>query len=262
MRRGVVALLVALVLAPEAAAKGDVAVALCGASGCAQVAADAPARSALAWPHLESVPPPPVGDFFRLRFAVRGGAPRVGYYVPDAGLLALVDGGGLRTGVEGVATWTRVPPAGAAALRRALEGLEPFPAPRLTSAEIGFRPVAEPRGYLELYGVEPAGRAVPAPGDWTPIVLGADRPNPWTDGTTRLAYSPSTRQLRRGQEVVRLPEAIAAAVEARAPLAEARPRAWLGAAGGAALALVLVGLAALSVRGARRAPRRRSPAAT
>ena len=80
MRRGVVALLVALVLAPEAAAKGDVAVALCGASGCAQVAADAPARSALAWPHLESVPPPPVGDFFRLRFAVRGGAPRVGYY--------------------------------------------------------------------------------------------------------------------------------------------------------------------------------------
>jgi hypothetical protein len=260
MSRGVAALLLALVLAPASAAKGTVAVTVCGANGCAEVGGDAEARTALAWPNLESVAPPPREAFYSLRFESQlDGGPEAGYYVPNAGLLAVVDAEGVRTGVDGVVTWTPVPGAARAALAEAVEDLRPTGEPRLTGAEIGFRPVEEPRGYLELFDVEPAGPApAPAPGDWTPIVLEADRPNPWTNGT-RLAYSPSTKALRRGQEILRLPDEIASDLDARAPLAE--PRVWRGALAGAAVALVLL-LVAVAARGGRRAPRPRSPAAT
>lgn len=235
---------------------------VCGASGCTELVADAPARTALAWPHLESVPPPAVDAFYSLRFGASGGAPRTGYYVPGAGLLAVVDDGGLRTGVDGVATWTAVPAAALGALRRAVAELRPFPRPTLTGGEIGYRRIEDVNGYLDLFSVEGHGPAAPAPADWQPIVLSGDRPNPWTDGATRLLYSPSTKQLRRGQEIVRLPAGIAADVAARAPLAGTDVRVWRDAAVGAAVALVLLGVAALAVRAARRGPRRRSPAAT
>jgi hypothetical protein len=246
----------ALALPAEAAAKGDVAVTVCGANGCSEVVGDVAARSALAWPNLESVAPPPVDAFYSLRFeGDRGSGPKVGYYVPRHGLLAVVDAEGARTGVDGVATWTAVPEAAHSALAQAVEGLRPAGEPRLTGAEIGFRPVDEPRGYLELFEIEAAGPGPPpAPGDWTPIVLEADRPNPWTDAT-RLAYSPSTKALRRGQEILRLPDDVAANLEARAPLEGARV--WRGAFAGAAVALILV-LVAVASRAARRAPRRRS----
>lgn len=261
MRRWVVALLVALVLATEAAAKGDVAVTVCGVSDCVAVEGSARARSSLARPNAESVPPPRIGEFYSLRFVAAGSAPNVGYYVPEAGLLVVIDEAGARTGVDGVATWTAVPAAGAAALAQAVDGLRPFPEPELTGAEVDFEPVADPSGYLDLFEVESAGDAVPSPGDWAPIVLSADRPNPWTDGT-RLSYSPTGKLLRRGQEIVPLPAAVARDLEARAPLAEPGRQPWLGALIGAALALALVAFVAWFAKGVRRAPRRRSPAAT
>jgi hypothetical protein len=255
VRRGVVALLIALVLPAEAGAKGDVAVTVCGASGCVDVAGSAQARSSLAHPEVESVAPSGVGEYYSLRFV--GAYPSRGYYVPGARLLVTVDRAGARTGVDGVATWTPVPAAGEQALARAVRGLRPFGEPRLTSAEVGFEPVANARGYLGLFDLETTGAAVPVRGDWRPIVLGADRPNPWTDGT-RLSYSPSGKLLRRGQEILRLPDEVARDLDARAPLADDGGRAWTGALVGAALALALVCLAAAVLRGVRRAPRRRS----
>jgi hypothetical protein len=259
VRRGVLALLVALVLPAEAGAKGNVSVTVCGASGCVAVQGSARARSSLAHPHVESVPPPPVGEFYSLRFV--GAYPSRGYYVPGAELLVTIDRAGARTGVDGVATWTPVPAAGAEALERAIGGLRPFREPALTGAEVGFEAVEDARGYLRLFELESAGAAVPARGDWRPIVLSADRANPWTDGT-RLSYSPSGNLLRRGQEIVRLEDAVAADLAARAPLADGGRTRWSGAFIAATLALALVCLAAAVARGARRGPRRRSLGAT
>jgi hypothetical protein len=260
VRRAAVALLLVLALPAEAGAKGDVAITVCGASGCAPVEGSAGVRIALAEPRSESVPPPPVGGFYSLRFAGNG-EPGVAYYVPEGRLLATIDDAGDRTGVEGVATWTRVPTAGADALARTVRGLRPFGEPVVTGAEVGYESVDDPSGYLGLFELGARGAAVPARLDWKPVVLTADRPNPWTDGT-RLAYSPSGKVLRRGQELVRLPDAVVADLEARAPLAagaggESR---WKGALVGGAAALAVVGVVAV-VRGARRALRRPSPAA-
>jgi hypothetical protein len=258
MRRGVVALLLVLALPAEAGAKGDVAITVCGASGCAMVEGSAGVRSVLAHPREESIAPPPVAEFYSVRFAGEGD-PRVGYYVPGAGLLATIDDAGERTGVEGVATWTRVPADGAEALARTVRGLRPFPEPVVRSAEVGYERVADPSGYAGLFELEPERASVPTRWDWKPIVLAADRPNPWTNGT-RLAYSPSGKVLRRGQELVRLPDGVVADLEARAPLGGRADSRWKGALVGAASALLLVGLVA-AVRGVRRAPRRPSPAA-
>jgi hypothetical protein len=258
VRRGVLALLVALVLPAEAGAKGDVAVTVCGASGCVAVEGSARARSSLAHPDVESVSPPPVGEYYSLRFA--GAYPSHGYYVPRDRLLVTIDRAGARTGVDGVATWTPVPAAGAEALARAVRDLRPFQEPEVTRAEVGFEPVANPRGYLRLFEIESTGAAVPLRGDWRPIVLTADRPNPWTDGT-RLQYSPSGKLLRRGQEIVRLDDAVADDLEARAALTDGGRTAWIGALVGAVLALALVFLVAAVARAARRALRRPSPAA-
>jgi hypothetical protein len=261
MRRRVLVLLVALVLPAEAAAEGYVSVTVCGASGCVAVEGSPSARSSLAHPDVESVPPPPVGAYYSLRFA--GADPSRGYYVPQARLLVTIDRAGARTGVDGVATWTPLPAAASEALARAVRDLRPFAQPELTGAEIGFEPVADPRGYLRLFEVESTGATVPVRGDWRPIILSADRPNPWTSGT-RLSYSPSGKLLRRGQEIVRLPDETAADLEARNSLADADAGGggwWRGALVGAAAALVLLGVG-VAARGARRAPRPRSPAAT
>ena len=253
-----VALLLALVLPAEAGAKGDVAVTVCGASGCVAVEGNPSARSSLAHPDVESVPPPPAGEYYSLRFV--GGYPGRGYYVPQGRLLVTIDRAGARTGVDGVATWTPVPAAGAAAIARAVRNLRPFARPELTGGEIGFEPIADPSGYLRLFEVESTAAALPLGLDWRPIILTADRPNPWTDGT-RLSYSPSGKVLRRGQEIVRLPDAMARDLDARSPLGGGASG-WNGALVGAALGLALVCLVAAIARGARRAPRRHSPAAT
>jgi hypothetical protein len=140
-------------------------------------------------------------------------------------------------------------------LRRLATRVEPFPAPVLTGATVDGRTVSgDPSTYLQLFDAESAGAAITGDEEWLPIELASRTKSPWTNDAVYVAYSPSAKLLRRGTETIRLPDRLAADVEAARALGDGGAGVpWLLVAGLAAAA----GAVAAAFAGLRRVRRRR-----
>jgi hypothetical protein len=154
--------------------------------------------------------PPPIGDYFVLEPSnYRSQSQANQAFGPVTPAFFVPDGGVLRARADPLQlapqAWLQMSPGTKAALREALRGLEPFPAPRLTEALIAGREAGDPDDYRDLYDAFPAVRE-PFPigrGPATAIVLRSDPRSPWTDGHNRLAYYRDLGLLSRDGQWVR-----------------------------------------------------------
>jgi hypothetical protein len=189
--------------------------------------------------------PPPIGDYFVLEpsnYRSEGQANQAfgpvtpAFFVPDGGVLrARADPLQLAPQV-----WLQVSPGMESALREALSGLDPFPAPRLTEVLIAGREAGHPNDYRDLYDAFPAARE-PVPngrGPATAIVLRSDRPTPWTDGHNRVAYYRDLELLSRDGEWVRTSSGLSDRIDD--PAASGADPPW-GRIGGTLGPLVVLG---------------------
>lgn len=205
----VMALACALVLAPQASAKGPVSA--CGQNGCASVGTE---EAAIAWwggAYSSHVAPAAPAPFFALRFGSVYEDP-VAYWVPSAGELRVVS-------AAGPAVWVRPSAADVAALTRATASLQPLSAPATATVSVDSRRV--PRGattYLRLLTAGAAvARASGAKG-WLPIDFRGGE-TPWTDAYSWLWISRARGYLKRPDgDVQRIPTSLANRIRHRLPL--------------------------------------------
>jgi hypothetical protein len=245
--------LAALALAAPGLAKEPKSATVCGPDGCATTNDSRQLLNLIA-DNGTTPPPPPAGEYYKVTMTID--------VPPDAGVAPKVEwwytasGGGLLRAVQkdpsGVTAWYPLTATGTAFMERLTRDVKPFPLPRVTSATIGGKPVADPSSYLALFGQETTGSARVAAGDWQDIVFSGPA-SPWTDNAVTLQYSPSADAILRGYEIAKLPPSLAAKVESGSSLAPGSSFRWW-----------LVGLAALVLAAAaavvalRRLPRGRA----
>jgi hypothetical protein len=206
-----------VLLAPGAGAKGDIwGLRVCGASGCREVLLLAN------WAGGTQARPAPPSAYFTITYLDRRGRPAADepslYYVPGADVLR-------RRG--GIAAWMS---PSSSELRGVARGLRPFPRPRLTRVTVGGRPASDPGSYLRLYELpssqrppaDPAGRK-PHGYDqdelwryyarvrrhWIPVNLWSASPTPWGDGENFVWISRRGALLKRDDELLQVPPALA-----------------------------------------------------
>ena len=74
--------------------------------------------------------------------------------------------------------------------------------------------------YLRLFELPPTRASGSRPTEYAEAIdLRSTRPTPWTDMPSDLSYSPTSRMLERGAQVVKLPEDVFADMRAGRPLA-------------------------------------------
>ena len=241
VKLGAAALVAAAALAgaPATAAKSDpTSVELCGPSACVAAAGRAVVSAVKpgGQPTLDTPPPAPylrLGPSGRLYHGDL-------YYVPSSGMIAAALPAQLLTGESDV-VWYRPSPAGRRLLRRAARRVEPYTAPAITRVRVGGTTLTgrAAASYARLWHAR-GERVAAAPSDWRPIDLQADLASPWTVERAELLYAPAENVLERGRSLVRLPDGLAADIEALRPLDDAREP---GSALPLAAALVLAALA-------------------
>jgi hypothetical protein len=211
MRRAAVILstvAVATTLVPSAVAQGGLVIMeVCGVSSCKRINtglelihADGPAPTRVA--------PPQPGPYFKLEASNAGPPPA--FFVPSAGVVrARPDTHGFES-----PAWLKLAAATEAAVRDVLDGLEPFPAPRITQVRIDGREVGDAHKYLAIYAAFPrAAEGTTLSGNASFIALESDAPSPWTDGLNRIWYEPADNLLSRDGEIVRPSSAVVALIE-------------------------------------------------
>ena len=161
------------------------------------------------------------------------------FFVPDLGLLWIVS------------NWVRPDPESAAALRAAVAGIEPFPAPAIEEVRVGERQAAAPEAYAAIWGrLQPADYPPPGSARYR-VRLISSRPTPWTQSAGLLIVAPASGLLFRDGEWLELPEALAGTVRADTPpvaiASGSRPPEfpWAALAGGLAGAALLPAAAIL-----------------
>jgi hypothetical protein len=245
------ALAVLLALPPTALAKGETSVKICGPQGCK---AFGDARQLGGFPDggpTGELPPP--APYYELHFTSRGGGAShtwSTWYVPRSKFLADFDER------EGTRWMVMDEPK----LAWAAAGLRPFPMPEIAAVTIGFRRVTtEPASYLRLLRVRaPNGTGYlrkGSPNDWEQITFVSNQRSPWTLPQSNLHFSPSTGLLRRGVEVLKLPEELSSDLRHGRPIATDAPGFPVRTVVFGALVL----LALLAAAGAVRPVRRRLP---
>jgi hypothetical protein len=253
-----VSIVTVLAIAAPAWAKEPIRATFCGASGC-RTFEDRATLNRI--PGGEATTPVgPAAPYYRVEIVngEEGGATHsfFMYYVPSANAMAWDE-------PEGVMRYHPIFGSPTINLmRRLTRELEPFPRPVVARAVVGGRHVtgAAAQTYLQLFDALPEAPLAESPNDWVLIDLRSSRPSPWTDGTTDLVFSPSANLLERGWTRVKLPDAVAADVEAARAIA-GQERSWLPALAVAPLGVAAVALVLL--RGRRwsefRARRKISP---
>jgi hypothetical protein len=243
------AAVICLVVPAGAAAKELSSATICGESGCRTI--DRPNELLAGGGDGIPEPAPAASPYYAVRLTTthegREEAWTI-FYVPGPAML------GFRSERD-AAQFEQLEGPVVAAWRAAARGVDPFPAPRITSAAVDGEPVADPQSYLSLYGRTDEGAAYPAEPDFVPIVLHAARPSPWTD-LRYVMFSPSAGAVELGTRIVKLPEDTTAAIVARESLddpSSSRGFAWPAVSFGLASALVLTLAAALLARRSRRA---------
>jgi hypothetical protein len=228
----------AALLAPSAAsAKELVSATVCGATGCRTVTDEATLNEIPGGEAVTGLGAP--APYYRLQLV--GGEPnghRFGfttYYVPSSNAMSFSEDGLYRLH----------PISGARAngvMRRVTEGIEPYAAPRITTAVVGGRRVAgaAAQSYASLLTAGERTQLGPSPDDWVAIDLRSRRPSPWTAGRSELMFSKSKNLIEVGYEPRRISDAIADDIAAGRALHEesARSLRW------ALLALAGIGLLA------------------
>ncbi len=211
--------------------------------------------------------PPPMGDYFVLEpsnYRSQGQANQA--FGPVTPAFFVPDGGVLRARADPLQlapqAWLQMSPGMESALREALSGLDPFPAPRLTEVLIAGRHAGDPNDYRDLYAASPA-VSEPFPigrGPATAIVLRSNRRSPWTDGHNRLAYYRDLELLSRDGVWVRPPSGLIDRIED--PSAPGADPPW-GRIGGILGPLVVLGaiVALWLLTGKRRSRKLNSTAA-
>jgi len=203
----VLALAGALVLAAPAAAKELTQAQLCGPAACETVT-DRDTLRALPMGGENVGTPPPASRFYVMRLTVREGDSGPThtwqvYYVPSADMLAVRD-------EYGTIDWLPIYGDAIPLMKRLTRGLEPFPRPQLSRVTIGGEQVSgDASTYLRLFTVQSAGTARYGEGDYALVDLVSRSPSPWTDGSSEFAFSPSTKTLERGADLIRLPDGLA-----------------------------------------------------
>lgn len=200
----------AFLAAAPAEAKELKSLEACGASGCEAVT-DRDARDGLAVSGEETMNPPNAGPYYRLRFTVDAEGREIrfnAYYVPSVHAFAGKD-------EHGNIRWMPLPAASRGAVGDALDGVEPYPAPKVSAATVGGRRVSgDPAAYLKLFALPADEHALPKKADWLPIDLRSMQPSPWTDGRQELMFSPSAALVERGIDFVPLEAGVAADISA------------------------------------------------
>jgi hypothetical protein len=217
----------ALASAAPALAKEPVRATFCGPSSCRTVTHRAtldmlPAGEA-------TTPLGPAAPYYRVEIV--SGEPGRNethsffvYYVPSANGMAWLESATVRLHPIFGRPTTQL-------MRKLVAGLEPFPAPRLSSVVVGQKRVvgAAAQSYLALFAQPRKAPAGEPPATWITLDLRSSTPSPWTDARPDLVYSPDANLLEVGGSWIEVREAIAADVEAGRAL-DARTssrRAWL-----------------------------------
>jgi hypothetical protein len=224
-----------LAWASGAHAKELASLKVCGASGCTEVESHALLRDAISLAEIQGEPvtirTPPPARFFRLEFMVKGdegSTPSfLQHYVPSHGAVAWRIG-------EGAWGWISVGER-RALYERATAGLKPFRKPAITRATVNGESARDPGSYVRLFQLHRPTSDYPDQSDWIRIELGSATPSPWTTHAPTIEYSPSERILWRGTEFIKVPETIAARIDARKSLTGARKSdsfPWLALFGG------------------------------
>ena len=262
VRAGLI-LVVALVLAAPAAAKGPVSVDVCGASGCETLgpfpAHGAPlsgvASTLLNTGDLDLAAMPPPGPFYSLdlRADWLDDLDR-SFYVPDAGV---VRAGG---------SWLGLDRAVAAELRRATAGIEPWPWLGLRSVRVGAGEATRVAPYEALFDRLSSADPPPYTADRIPVdaepnwLKHPDYPGtPWTNPAMIVDWVPSHGVLYRDGAWFRVPPGLGDRLASDAGLARPAPAEpasvpWALMAGViAASALAVSAGVGLTVRTRRRA---------
>ena len=191
-------LLIGLTATATAAAKEVSAVSVCGASGCNDVD---DVRAFMAAGGLDTGSPderpiPAAQPYFRMEVEMH--AP--GEDLPGWSVFLLADGSLVRAQGPGAALdqdWMTLPADAGRTIASATDGLEPYPAPKLTDVRIGGRRATDPASYSDLFGLKAAPKPTTvSPGGWERIDVRSAKPSPWTDGGDRIDWSPSLGVIR------------------------------------------------------------------
>ena len=208
----------ALVLAPPAAAKGPLSLEICGAGECRRFADRTHWRLVTgvldlygAFRFARTSPP---ARYYELKVNGPGlgewlGEDRTIYFVPS------------RAVARTPSSWIKPGPALVRSLRRAVDGLPPWPRPELTAVTVNGR-LTEAAPYERLLGDLPVADPGPALGDAVEIRVSFERRTPWTTTRRALQYFPAQRILHRDTAWFRPPAEVARQVEVDAGLTPRR----------------------------------------
>jgi hypothetical protein len=246
----------ALLLAAPAGAKNVSELKLCGPSACASIR---DASLIELWEQSgapRAVAAPPIGPFYRFETTVSAAPGEkfengqtsmtwTDWYVLR-GTVGILRG----TSEADTASWQRVAAAVNARFSAAVKGIDPYPAPAITSATVGGRAVSEPASYARLFDSSWKRVTDRKLKGWKRIYLHSAAPSPWTDGKNLLWYAAKRHHLERDGTVVAVPKRVGAA------LASARALPASGA-GGAQMKIAAFGIAAAVVAASLFAYRRR-----
>lgn len=208
MRKLVVGVAVAalLVVPGSAAAKGPTALQLCGSSGCAPLGDAFPVSAGPAVPVAAPAVPAP---YYGFTYDAPGNP--FAYWIPSAGVVRLVDQGG-------IAQWVQVPADTAAKLQAVAQSLRPFPAPVAFEVVVNHHSVRRGATYGRLFGVGTPVRVWPRSVVWVPVKFFTTPGGPWGDGANSVWISTRGGYLMRDRQVVRISPVLARLVLARRPL--------------------------------------------
>lgn len=165
---------------------------------------------------LRAALPPPPQPFYRIGLSSNSSCA----VVPDVPMAFFIPGPGeVRIyGRHGNAFWTKLPRDVTASLRKLVEKVKPYAAPKkLRTVFVKDQIAARPSSYLRLYTIGKPVRSASNVKSWIGITLwGAS--TPWTDGKDVLSVSKRGGYLKRDGQLVRIPMSVAASIRRAAPI--------------------------------------------
>ena len=170
---------------------------LCGQGGCKTITGADAERVFISLYGSTAQPPAPAPAFL-LRWQWPNGPEYKVWWLPRGGLVRGFDG-----------LWKSQSIASEAVLKRAAEGLEPFPVPTLTRVLVGRRVAENPQSYLRLLRGGELSAAYEGARGFVEVRLTSLEPSPWTNGASWVMVSKARGFVWRDVWVYRVPQELA-----------------------------------------------------